>query len=130
MITCLAFSSDEAETSSDNQLAQSPDTAPPGLVNLLKHIQANADFYQVMLGNQGDLSFCAKSFRSYIEQGFGRMLSSETFQVDPSRPPVDLTVNYLRSAGVGAIVWWLEHDQPASPDTDGKLALPTQQGKH
>jgi len=107
--------SDESETSFDNQPAQSPDMAPPGLVNLLKHMQAHADFYRVMLGNQGDPSFCAKSFRSYIERGFQRMLSSQTFKADPSRPPVDLTVSYLLSAGVGAIVWWLENDQPASP---------------
>jgi AcrR family transcriptional regulator len=94
----------------------SADLLPAGLVNLLTHMQANADFYRVMLGNQGDPAFCAQSFRGYIEQGFRRMLSSQVPQTDPSRPPVDLTVSYILHAGVGAIVWWLEKDQPCSPE--------------
>lgn len=103
-------------SSSDDGLDISADSPPAGLVNLLKHMQANADFYRVMLGSQGDPAFCAQSFRSYIERGFRRMLSSRAPQTDPSRPPVDLTVSYILSAGVGAIVWWLENDQPCSPE--------------
>ncbi|HEU0297374.1 MAG TPA: TetR-like C-terminal domain-containing protein [Anaerolineales bacterium] len=89
---------------------------PVGLANLLKHMQANADFYRVMLGNQGDPAFCAQSFRDYIERGFRRMLSSQAPQADPSRPPVDLIVNYILNAGVGAIVWLLEQEQPCPPE--------------
>lgn len=107
--------SDEAKTSLGNQIAQSLDT-PPGLINLLRHMQSNADFYRVMLGKQGDPSFCAQSFRNYIERGYRRMLSDKDIQPDPGRPPVDLAVNYLLHAGVGAIVWWLENDQPCSPE--------------
>ena len=33
-----------------------------------------------------------------------------------SRPPIDLTVNYFMHAGIGAIMWRLENDQPASPE--------------
>ncbi len=106
----------EEGTSPGNQPVQSPDTPPAGLVNLLRHMQANADFYRVMLGKQGDPAFCAQSFRNYIEQGFRLMLSSQAPQADPSRPPIDLTVNYILHAGVGAIVWWLENDQPCPPE--------------
>jgi AcrR family transcriptional regulator len=108
--------SDEEEGSPSNQIAQSLDTPPPGLVQVLRHMQANADFYRVMLGKQGDPAFCAQSFRNYIEQGYRRILSSQTPQSDPGRPPIDLTVNYLIHAGIGAIVWWLEKDQPCSPE--------------
>jgi AcrR family transcriptional regulator len=108
--------SDEGEAPLGNQIAQGLETPPPGLVNLLRHIQANSDFYRVMLGKQGDPTFCAQSFRNYIEQGYRRMLSSQAPQADPNRPPIDLTVNYLLNAGIGAIVWWLENDQPASPE--------------
>lgn len=107
--------SDEGKTLSDNSLAQSPEM-PPGLVNLLRHMQANADFYRVMLGKQGDPAFCAQSFRNYIEQGFRRKLSSQPAQSDPSRPPIDLTVSYILGAGISAIVWWLENDQPCPPE--------------
>jgi len=86
------------------------------LVKLLRHMQENANFHQVMLGRQGDPAFCMQSFRTYIEQGYRRMLPSQDFQADPSRLPVDLIVNYLMQAGLGAIVWWLESAQPASPE--------------
>ena len=108
--------SEEEETSLGDQIAESLDTPPRGLVKLLRHMQANADFYRVMLGQQGDPTFCAQSFRNYIEQGYRRILASHAPQSDPNRPPIDLIVNYLLNAGVGAIVWWLEQDQPYSPE--------------
>jgi AcrR family transcriptional regulator len=108
--------SDKGEASPGNQIAQSLDALPRGLVQLLRHMQANADFYRVMLGKQGDPAFCAQSFRNYIEKGYRQILSSQAPQSDPGRPPIDLTVNYLIHAGIGAIVWWLEQDQPCSPE--------------
>jgi len=108
--------SNEGETSPGNQPLPSLDTPPSGLAKLLQHMQANADFYRVMLGKQGDPTFCAQSFRNYIEQGYRRILSSQAPKSDPSRPPIDLTMNYLIHAGIGAIVWWLENDQPCSPE--------------
>ena len=107
---------DEGETSPGNQLMPNLDTPPAGVAKLLRHIQVNADFYRVMLGKQGDPTFCAQSFRDYIEQGYREMLSRQDDQFDSRRPPVDLTVNYLLNAGIGAIVWWLESDQPCSPE--------------
>lgn len=108
--------SDEGETLPGNQSLPSLDTPPSGLAKLLRHMQANADFYRVMLGKQGDPTFCAQSFRNYIEQGYRRMLAGQASQLDPSRPPIDLIVSYLLNAGVGAIVWWLQNDQPHSPE--------------
>jgi AcrR family transcriptional regulator len=92
------------------------DMAPSGLAKLLRHMQANADFYRVMLGRNGDPSFCAQTFRGYIEQGYRRMLPGQAAQADSGRPPIDLMVSYLLNAGIGAIVWWLENDQPTSPE--------------
>jgi hypothetical protein len=37
-------------------------------------------------------------------------------QADLSRPPIDLSVNYILHAGIGAILWWLENDQPCTPE--------------
>ena len=102
--------------SADDRRDPSAVSPPAGLVNLLRHMQANADFYRVMLGKQGDPTFCAQSFRSYVEQGFRRMLSGQAPQADPNRPPIDLTASYVLHAGVGAIVWWLENKQPCPPE--------------
>jgi AcrR family transcriptional regulator len=108
--------SPRGESSPDDKRDPSPDSPPAGLVNLLRHMQANASFYRVMLGKQGDPAFCAQSFRNYIEQGVLRMLPSQTSQSDPSRPPMDLTASYVLHAGVGAIVWWLENDRLCPPE--------------
>lgn len=108
--------SNERETASEVQPVQSADGPLPGLVKLLRHMQANADFYRVMLGKQGDPDFCAQSFRTYIEQGLRSMLPRQAMQNDSNRPPLELTVSYILQAGVGAIVWWLESDKPCSPE--------------
>lgn len=108
--------SEEGEISPSDQPLPSLDTPPSGLTKLLRHIQVNADFYRVMLGQQGDPAFCGQAFRDFIEEGYRRILSSQGPRSDPDRPPIDLIVNYLMSAGIGAIVWWLEQDQPCSPD--------------
>jgi hypothetical protein len=89
---------------------------PDGSVSLLRHIQINADFYRVMLGEKGDPAFCAQSFRRYIEKGLHQMLLTEGVPGDPGKPPMDLMVSYLLHAGVGAIVWWLENDQASTPE--------------
>src|SRR5262249_46600813 len=47
--------------------------SPLGLINLLEHIRANARFYRVMLGKNGDPAFKEKIQR-YIEQRLRRSL--------------------------------------------------------
>lgn len=95
---------------------QPSDQAPAGLVRILKHVQANAEFYRVMLGKKGDPALCAESFRRFIDKQFRRMVPNDAPQSDPSRPPIDLSVSYILHAGIGAIVWWLENDQPVPPE--------------
>ena len=108
--------SHEGEVPLADHRDQPPDQPPAGLVNLLKHMQMNADFYRVMLGKKGDPAFCAQSFRQYIEKGFRHMLPSGVAQRDPSVPPIDMSVSYVLHAGIGAIVWWLENDQAYTPE--------------
>jgi len=108
--------SHERDASLADHRDQPPDQPPAGLVNLLKYMQVNADFYRVMLGKKGDPAFCAQSFRQYIEKGFRHMLPSPVAQVDPSVPPIDMSVSYVLHAGIGAIVWWLENDQSYTPE--------------
>lgn len=108
--------SEEGDTPPGKEPLPNVDSPPAGLAQLLRHMQTNADFYRVMLGKQGDPTFCGQAFRNYIEAGYRRILSRHASQSDASRPPVDLTVNYLLNAGIGAIVWWLENDQPCSPE--------------
>jgi AcrR family transcriptional regulator len=102
----------------EGDLAEVNDSHQPsdGLIRILEHVQTNADFYRVLLGKKGDPAFCAQSFRRFIEQQFRDMLPAGNIQADPSRPPIDLSVNYILHAGIGAILWWLENEQPCSPE--------------
>jgi AcrR family transcriptional regulator len=109
-------SSQAGNTSAVPNLNPSADKPPAGLVILLEHMQAHADFYRVMLGNKGDPAFCAQSFREYIERDIHSMLPANVTEPDSNRPPIDMTVSYLLSAGTGAIVWWLEKGQACTPE--------------
>ena len=108
--------SEEEETSLSKASPSSSDTPPPGLARLLRHMQANSDFYRVMLGKQGDPTLCGQAFRDYIEEGYRGTLSKSASQPNLNCPPIDLTVSYMIAAGIGATVWWLENDQPCSPE--------------
>ncbi|MCI0575809.1 MAG: TetR/AcrR family transcriptional regulator [Chloroflexi bacterium] len=100
----------------DPSQVNDPDQPSAGLVRILQHVQANADFYRVLLGKKGDPAFCAQSFRRFIEQQFRHMRPDQEVQADHSKPPIDLSVSYILHAGIGAILWWLENDQPCSPE--------------
>lgn len=108
--------SEQGEISPEDQSLLNVDSPPSGLAKLLQHIRAHADFYRVMLGKNGDPAFCGQAFRDYIEAGYRRFLPRHASQSDSNRPPVNLAVNYLLNAGIGAIVWWLENEQSYSPE--------------
>jgi AcrR family transcriptional regulator len=110
-VTALIY--DQAD---DSHPMTNVDQPSAGLVRILQHVQANADFYRVLLGKKGDPAFCAQSFRRFIEQQFRHMLPSTEVPADPGRPPLDLSVSYILHAGIGAILWWLENDQPCPPE--------------
>jgi AcrR family transcriptional regulator len=82
-----------------------------GLVTIFEHIHANARFYRVMLGKNGDPMF-AEKIRRYVQERIWRSLPPEQQKNDD---PVDLYLSYSSSAAVGAVLWWLEHDLPYSP---------------
>lgn len=88
---------------------------PVGLVRLLEHVQANADFYRVMLGEKGDPAFVQR-MQQYIEKRFRSLLPSAGAQTKTSRLPLDLCLSYVAHAGVGAIVWWLTDGQSRSAE--------------
>ncbi len=96
--------------------ADQPGQPPTWLVGILEHVQRNADFYRVMLGQKGDPTFCAQSFRQFIEKQFHRRLSEQAAPANPNRPPLDLSVSYISHASIGVMVWWLDNDQPCTPE--------------
>jgi AcrR family transcriptional regulator len=107
--------------------AQKPDhkpgEPPPGLVMLLKHVQSLAEFYLVMLGQNGCASFTER-FRENTMKRFREFMMTQSIELDPKSPPLELRLNYISCAAIGAIIWWLENKQPCTVE---QLALWTSQ---
>jgi AcrR family transcriptional regulator len=88
---------------------------PPGLLVLVKHVEANADFYRVMLGRNGDLAFIER-FRQMSKDRYRYLFSQYNPVADVKAPPIDMKLAYISYAGVGVILWWLENDKPCSSE--------------
>ncbi len=88
-----------------------PDRIVQGLVKLFEHMQANSKFYRAMLGRNGDPAYADK-IRHYIQIRAQRSLPARLQKDETS---VSLYLSYTSSAAVGALLWWLEHDMPYSP---------------
>ena len=93
-------------------VAVSARPAAPGLVAIFEHIRANAGFYRVMLGPNGDPVFADK-VRQYVKKRIWRSLPAG-LQSDNSA--IDLYLSYSSSASMGAVLWWLDHDMPCSAE--------------
>jgi AcrR family transcriptional regulator len=89
--------------------------APVGMVRMLEHVQRHADFYRVMLGAKGDPAFVQR-IQQYSELRLHSLLPDSSAQVMSKSPPVDLCINYLSHAGVGALAWWLKEGQSYPPE--------------
>ena len=94
-----------------SQSEPSFDSPPAGLVRMLEHLRGHADFYRVMLGPKGYPPF-AERIRFYIEKRFRHSMPANVDQPDSGRPPFDMMLRAISSAGLGAILWWLEKDMP------------------
>ena len=88
---------------------------PVGIVRMLEHVRRHADFYRVMLGAQGDPAFVA-GIRRYSEQRLRSLLPGDMMPLKPGSPPLDLCLSYIAHAGIGALIWWLQAQQPQSPE--------------
>lgn len=98
-----------------DKLQPQPDGVPKGLLNLLKHIQAHSAFYRVMLGPKGCPQF-VQQLRQHTERRFQTLLANIPTPSDPDSPPLDLRISYISHAGVGAIQWWVDHQEACTPE--------------
>ena len=102
----------EVEVTAEN-VGMMHEESPSGLVRMLKHVEAHGDFYRVMLGPKGDPHFTER-FLKMPEKRFRYFLSLKPADNSPNALPVDLRLNYIAYADVGAILWWLDNNQPCS----------------
>ena len=91
------------------------DSPPAGLVRMLEHLRGHADFYRAMLGPKGYPLF-EERIRFYMEKRFRRALPANPAPPNPGRPPIDMLLRAISSAGLGAILWWLEKGTPVTSE--------------
>jgi AcrR family transcriptional regulator len=93
----------------DDMSRRSPYAVVPDVAKVFEHFAEHADFYRSLLGSQGVLAFTAR-IRDYIEDVGRKWLDTP----DPGQSLVhqEIAINYLASAYLGVITWWLEHDMP------------------
>jgi AcrR family transcriptional regulator len=91
------------------------DGPPAGLIQILEHLRGHADFYRAMLGTHGYPTF-AERIRFYIEKRLRHSLPAHQAPSEPRQPPIDLQLRSISSAGLGAILWWLDEDVPVSSE--------------
>lgn len=88
---------------------------PPGPLTMIQHVQEYSAFYRHMLGANGDPHFIQR-FRENSERRYRELLEKYPAPDDPDAPPAEMRVRYASWAAIGAILWWLEHDQPYSAE--------------
>ena len=105
----------EAVALAEKASQTTPERVPAGLLVLVKHVQEYADFYRVMLGQNGDQVFTYR-FRQMSENRYRFLFSQFGVVTDPKSPPTDMKLSYISCAAVGALLWWLENDQPSTAE--------------
>ena len=88
---------------------------PPGPLMMIQHIQEYSAFYRHMLGAKGDPHFVQR-FRENTERRYRELLANHPSSDDPDAPPAEMRARYGSWAAIGAILWWLENDQPYSAE--------------
>lgn len=102
----------EAEAGLRTSSKVSDEQIAPGLVRMFEHIRANAKFFRVMLGKNGDPAFSEK-IRQFIQKRMRRSLPEE---LRNKKTSLDLYLSYISSGSLGALIWWLDHEMPYSPE--------------
>lgn len=110
----VAEAAAQAENASDAQERH----VPAGLRLLLEHVREHAPFYRVMLGKYGDPAFVNR-FRQLSERRYRYLFAksdADTTSTPTDPPPTEMRIQYISYAFVGAVLWWLEQDNPCSPE--------------
>jgi len=86
-------------------------SAPDSIERVFNRIAEHADFFRVMLAEENVPAFAAR-VRAYVEELGLKWLS--VLQPDDEKVivPRDIAINFIGSAFLGVIVWWLQNDRP------------------
>lgn len=85
------------------------------LERVFDNIKKNRDFYQVMFGPNGVPEFTAK-VEKYIYHKFELKFHNIVENVDSLDVPSDFLLNFISSAYIGVVKWWVKEEMHYSPE--------------
>ena len=91
----------------------SEDEPHPIYLALFEHVLEHVDFYKVMLGSNGLNEFRVRMIKVIMDTFYNEFL--EIFHKREVKIPEDLLLNYIISAELGVITYWVESGLKYSP---------------
>lgn len=90
-----------------------PFPSKSSLLRTLEHIEKNSLFYITLFRNKG-----VSSFRRNLQDMMNKRIRAQIVEYESSldRLSADISVQFLSSAIVGVIEWWLTHTLPCSAE--------------
>lgn len=85
----------------------------PIFLALFEHISEHRIFYKVMLGSKGLHEFRVKMINVIIDAFYNEFI--DIFQKNEVKVPEDILINYIISADLGVITYWVESGMKYSP---------------
>jgi len=81
-------------------------TSKASLIRIFEHLEANYVFYSAMLSNKESPIF-RKRMKEIFKDGF-----IKRFDLSEQKANKEISVEFLISAGVGVIEWWIYNSKP------------------
>lgn len=109
------------ELTAENPFPQAPggrlslDATRETVLRDFRHLARYAAFYRVMIGGHGVSTF-VRRMQDYVYRSTQQRLRPFAARRPRAEPPLDIVLQFMASAYVGLMQWWLEHDMPTTPD--------------
>ena len=87
-----------------------------------KHVLQNAAFYRVMLGERGVAEFIHR-MQQHVYETTSKRLRAGFGELPTGPVPIEMVLQFITSAYVGLIQWWLEQDMPFTPEEMATLVV-------
>jgi AcrR family transcriptional regulator len=87
-----------------------------------EHLVKNAAFYRVMLGERGVAEFIHR-LQDHVYETTANRLRSVLGELPAGPVPIEMVLQFIASAYVGIIHWWLENDMPYPPEEMSSLLV-------
>lgn len=87
-----------------------------------EHLAKNYEFYRVMLGEHGVAEFIHR-MEDQVYEATSKRLETAIGELPSGPVPIEMVLQFIASAYVGIIQWWLEKDMPYSSEEMASLIV-------